>query len=413
MDESLSSTRPAGTTPDISPDEVRAALRDYFATRPGLDEVRRTRDGRQPSGFDESSWRTLATDVGLCSLGMPPRWGGLGLGLDCLVAAVEECGAALYPGPVRAAVLAAWALGEGGLGESALGEGALGGLTDAVDLTGTIEGLFAGMAVPGSTLDSKITEPRSLPLWRAGAVSGVLWALSHGVVAGLAVTEVRTDDGVAAALVILENSADRRSRPTVDFALPRADVTVTDAPALLVTEPGDTTALQRFRDASALLRAAEQVGGAQGCVSLMVEYAGVREQFGHPIGSYQAIAHRCAQTAVDVVGARGLVTAGAAALDRMTFADPDTAVHLASLAHAAAGETYLAASSSLIQVSGGIGFTWEHDAHLHFRHARTLAVAGGTPAEYYDRAVLDGCLDLVTSGVGGNEVVNPVEMASG
>ncbi|MEN2509723.1 acyl-CoA dehydrogenase family protein [Gordonia polyisoprenivorans] len=408
MDESLSSTRPAGTTPDISPDEVRAALRDYFATRPGLDEVRRTRDGRQPSGFDESSWRTLATDVGLCSLGMPPRWGGLGLGLDCLVAAVEECGAALYPGPVRAAVLAAWALGEG-----ALGEGALGGLTDAVDLTGTIEGLFAGMAVPGSTLGTEIAEPQSLPLWRAGAVSGVLWALSHGVVAGLAVTEVRTDDGVAAALVILENSADRRSRPTVDFALPRADVTVTDAPALLVTEPGDTTALQRFRDASALLRAAEQVGGAQGCVSLMVEYAGVREQFGHPIGSYQAIAHRCAQTAVDVVGARGLVTAGAAALDRATFADPDTAVHLASLAHAAAGETYLAASSSLIQVSGGIGFTWEHDAHLHFRHARTLAVAGGTPAQYYDRAVLDGCLDLVTSGVGGNETVNPVEMASG
>lgn len=413
MDESLSSTRPAGTTPDISPDEVRAALRDYFATRPGLDEVRRTRDGRQPSGFDESSWRTLATDVGLCSLGMPPRWGGLGLGLDCLVAAVEECGAALYPGPVRAAVLAAWALGEGGLGESALGEGALGGLTDAVDLTGTIEGLFAGMAVPGSTLDTEVTEPHSLPLWRAGAATGVLLALSHGVVAGLAVTEVRTADGVAAALVILDDSADRRSRSTVDFALPRADVTVTDAPALLITEPGDNTALQRFRDASTLLRAAEQVGGAAGCVSLMVEYAGVREQFGHPIGSYQAIAHRCAQTAVDVVGARGLVTAGAAALDCATFADPDTAVHLASLAHAAAGETYLAASSSLIQVSGGIGFTWEHDAHLHFRHARTLAVAGGTPAQYYDRAVLDGCLDLVISGVGGNEAVNPVEMASG
>ncbi|OZC34358.1 acyl-CoA dehydrogenase [Gordonia polyisoprenivorans] len=387
---------------------MRAALRDYFATRPGLDEVRRTRDGRQPSGFDESSWRTLATDVGLCSLGIPPRWGGLGLGLDCLVAAVEECGAALYPGPVRAAVLATWALGEG-----ALGEGALGGLTDAVDLTGTIDGLLSGMVVPGSTLGTEITEPQSLPLWRAGAATGVLSALSHGVVAGLAVTEVRTDDGVAAALVVLDDSADRRSRPTVDFALPRADVTVTDAPALLVTEPGDDAALQRFRDASALLRAAEQVGGAAGCVSLMVEYAGVREQFGHPIGSYQAIAHRCAQTAVDVVGARGLVTAGAAALDRATFADPDTAVHLASLAHAAAGETYLAASSSLIQVSGGIGFTWEHDAHLHFRHARTLAVAGGTPAEYYDRAVLDGCLDLVTSGVGGNEAVNPVEMASG
>ncbi|OPX08602.1 acyl-CoA dehydrogenase [Gordonia sp. i37] len=402
---------------------MRAALRDYFATRPGLDEVRRTRDGRQPSGFDESGWRTLATDVGLCSLGMPLRWGGLGLGLDCLVAAVEECGAALYPGPVRAAVLATWALGEGGLGESALGEGALGegalgegalgGLNDAVDLTGTIEGLLAGMVVPGSTLDTEVTEPQSLPLWRAGAATGVLSAVSHGVVAGLAVAEVRTDDGVAAALVILDDSADRRSRRTVDFALPRADVTVTGAPALLITEPGDDAALQRFRDASTLLRAAEKVGGAQGCVSLMVEYAGVREQFGHPIGSYQAIAHRCAQTAVDVVGARGLVTAGAAALDRATFADPDTAVHLASLAHAAAGETYLAASSSLIQVSGGIGFTWEHDAHLHFRHARTLAVAGGTPAEYYDRAVLDGCLDLVTSGVGGKEAVNPVEMASG
>ncbi len=131
-----------------------------------------------------------------------------------------------------------------------------------------------------------------------------------------------------------------------------------------------------------------------------------------PDRQLSAIAHRCAQTAVDVVGARGLVTAGAR---RWTVRRLPTryAVHLASLAHAAAGETYLAASSSLIQVSGGIGFTWEHDAHLHFRHARTLAVAGGTPAQYYDRAVLDGCLDLVTSGVGGNETVNPVEMASG
>ncbi|RPA64786.1 acyl-CoA dehydrogenase [Gordonia oryzae] len=408
MDEALNSTGPAGTTPGISPDEVRAALRDYFATRPGLDEVRRTRDGRQPSGFDESSWRTLATDVGLCSLGMSPRWGGLGLGLDCLVAAVEECGAALYPGPARAAVLAAWALGEG-----ALVEGGQGDLADADDVTETIKGLLAGMVVPGSTLDAQVAEPQCFPLWRAGATTGVLSAVSHGVVAGLTVTEVRTDDGIAAALVILDDSVDRRSRTTVDFALPRTDVIVTGAPTLLLTEPGDDTALQRIRDASTLMRAAEQVGGAAGCVSSMVEYAGVREQFGHPIGSYQAIAHRCARTAVDVAGARGLVTAGAAALDRTTFADPDTAVHLASLAHASAGEAYLAASSSLIQVSGGIGFTWEHHAHLHFRHARTLAAAGGTPAEYYDRAVVDGCLDLVTSGVGGNEAVNPIEMASG
>jgi alkylation response protein AidB-like acyl-CoA dehydrogenase len=210
--------------------------------------------------------------------------------------------------------------------------------------------------------------------------------------------EVGTGRGPALALVFLADAdADagtvtRTRRRTVDFATPIADVEVAGAPAVLLVEPGDTAGLAAHRRLELILLAAEQVGGAEGALAGMTAQACVRKQFGKLIGTYQAIAHRCADTAVDIAAARALVTAAAVAHDA---GDGGTALQLALLARAEAAEAFTAATDSYIQVSGGIGFTWEHDAHLFFRRARATAAIGGTPAQHRDRAVEAGCLDLL------------------
>src|SRR5699024_2783752 len=121
-----------------------------------------------------------------------------------------------------------------------------------------------------------------------------------------------------------------------------------------------------------------------------VEYAKVRTQFGQVIGGYQAIQHRCATTAVDIASARSLLVAAARASDR---GGVDHGLSL--LAKAESSEVFRSAAGGLIQVPGGIRFTWEHDAHLFFRRARSTAVLGGTPEELRDHAVSEGCLDLL------------------
>src|SRR5699024_5488012 len=105
---------PISNDDSLAPDEVRASLRSYFTDHPGLDETRRLRDGDpdiDEPGFDPKRWQNLASELGLAAMGAPDRVDGLGLGLEHVLAAVEECGATLYPGPARAAALFSWALG--------------------------------------------------------------------------------------------------------------------------------------------------------------------------------------------------------------------------------------------------------------------------------------------------------------
>lgn len=379
----------------ISIDEVRASVREYFAEQPGLVEVRRNRDECDSAaadsddgvpdraGFDRDGWSVLAQQLGLIGLVAPESWGGLGLGLAYAVAAVEECGAVLYPGPVRASVLLALAL-------STIDSDDV-----PVELQSAVQDFLCGAMIVGAPVRD---DEAVLPEFRDGRVSGRAVAVTHGAVAGLVICSVRTQSGPAVALAVpaaRPTKVARTSVPTVDLATPLADVVLTDVPAVLLTAPGNQLALQDHQDAAAVLLAAEQVGGAQGCLGQMVDYATVREQFGVLIGTYQAIQHRCAQTAVAVAAARALVASAADALDA---GDARVGEQLTLLARADAADAFTAASSSLIQVSGGIGFTWEHDAHLYFRRARASAAIGGTPSELRDRAVESGCLELLLHG---------------
>ncbi|MDL9935330.1 acyl-CoA dehydrogenase family protein [Gordonia sp. ABSL1-1] len=374
------------TESQIDPDEVRRALRDYFADHPGIAEVRDNRDeagdaARRRAGFDESNWQLLAAQVGVVGLAAASDWGGLAVPTGHLVAMAEECGRALYPGPIRAALLLARALG---------------------DRTEIADGLPMQEVLDGRRIvGSPAADPdRIRATWADGHLTGRLHSVNHGGRADLVVTEVSTPGGVALAVADLIGGAgiDRRELRTVDFGSTPADLDLTGVPAILLTEPGDDDAVRRHRRLDTLLLAAEQVGGAQGCLDAMVDYAGVRTQFGRLIGTYQAVAHRCARTAVAVAAARALTQQAASAHDA---GSADAAEQGALLARAEAADAYCAGASALIQVSGGIGFTWEHDAHLHFRHARVTAAVGGTPDRLRDRAVAAGCLDLLVTPASG------------
>ena len=371
-------------TGELTPDEIRGALRDYFADRPGPQAARRVRDaagtGDEPVrlGFEPSGWLALADQLGLAGMAVPEHLGGLGLGLCHVAAAVEECGVGLAPEPVRAAGLLSWAL-RGLPPERAEG--------DPGDAIGRF---LAGDAVPGTPISEGLDD---LPECSSGAATGRISAVTHGAAAELVLTPVRTPDGLAVALVLAgPGQAGRSGLSTVDFTAPVADVAVESAPTVLLSTPGDEEALQRHLTVARVLLAAEQVGGAEGCLAGMVDYAKVRAQFGQLIGSYQAIQHHCATTAVDVAAARALVGAAAAAVDSGDLA---SAHQLGLLARAEAADAFTDATSTYIQVSGGIGFTWEHDAHLFFRRARASAYVAGTPEEHRHRAVAAGCLDLL------------------
>jgi alkylation response protein AidB-like acyl-CoA dehydrogenase len=131
--------------------------------------------------------------------------------------------------------------------------------------------------------------------------------------------------------------------------------------------------------------AAEQVGGAQRCLEMIVEYLKVRVQFGRLLGSFQALKHRCANLVVEIDSARALAGAAAVAADEEDW--PRLAT-LAALAKADCSEVFAHASAENVQLHGGIGFTWEHDAHLYFKRARASQYLFGEPSRYRERAAV-------------------------
>jgi alkylation response protein AidB-like acyl-CoA dehydrogenase len=139
--------------------------------------------------------------------------------------------------------------------------------------------------------------------------------------------------------------------------------------------------LRRTLDLAAIALAAEQVGGAQRCLDMSVEYAKVREQFGRPIGSFQAIKHKCADMMVAVESARSALYYAACIADDGS----DDLSSNASLAKAWCSESYFTCAGDSIQIHGGVGFTWEYDPHLHFKRARASESWLGDPAYHRER----------------------------
>jgi alkylation response protein AidB-like acyl-CoA dehydrogenase len=205
-----------------------------------------------------------------------------------------------------------------------------------------------------------------------------------GMIADLILVAASSDDGPA--LFAVGGDApglSRQAMPTIDLTRRQAVLTFSETPARLVGQPGAAPEIvaQAVRG-GVLALAAEQVGGAQRCLDMAVAYAKLRHQFGRAIGSFQAIKHLCADMLLEVESARS-------AAYRAAWEAADGGADLplfASLAKAYCSEAYFHVAASNIQIHGGIGFTWDHDAHLYYRRAKSAEVMLGTPAEHREIA---------------------------
>jgi alkylation response protein AidB-like acyl-CoA dehydrogenase len=175
----------------------------------------------------------------------------------------------------------------------------------------------------------------------------------------------------------------RELLPVLDATRPMARLTFNQTDAVLVGQAGGAAdVLPALLDVASVALAAEQVGGAQACLEMAVEYAGSRVQFGRPIGSFQAIKHKCADMFADVESSRAIVQHAAWSLDA---ALPEAPL-LARLVGAYVSDAYCRVASQNLQVHGGIGYTWEHDAQLYFKRAAASAQLLGSPTQHREQA---------------------------
>ena len=205
-----------------------------------------------------------------------------------------------------------------------------------------------------------------------------------GHVADLLLVVAQADGGPS--LFAVRGGADgleRRPLETLDMTRKQAALELDGVPGRLIGAEGSAAdVVERTLRQAAVALAAEQVGGAQRCLDMSVEYAKIRMQFGRAIGSFQAIKHMCADLLLEVESARSAAYYAAWAAQEQS----DELPLVSSLAKAFCSEAYFRAAADNIQIHGGIGFTWEHDAHLYYRRAKSTELMLGTPEEHREIA---------------------------
>jgi alkylation response protein AidB-like acyl-CoA dehydrogenase len=363
--------------------ELRATLRRLFGG-PSACLARPV-----PAGdgyYDAKLWGLLAGEIGLCGLSLPERYGGYGYSRADRAAAILEMGRCLLPSPFLAsAVLAA---------ETLLAAG------DDDVLSDVLPGLADGTTL--ATVAYKETPGADRGPVRA-VRDGAGWLLTgsrsfalDGCQADIIVVPAQAEGGTCLFAVDARSAHGLTRRPmrTLDPSRPQARLDFSATPGRLAGHAGSgALALRKGVAHATIALAAEQVGGAERCLEAAVEYAGIRRQFGRPIGSFQAIKHKCADLLILVESARSAARY-AASVSSSPAADEDLYA-AAALAGAYCSTAYLTVAAENIQIHGGIGFTWEHNAHLYFRRAKASEVMFGTPAGH--RAFLAGHLGLLAS----------------
>lgn len=360
-------------------DTVRRCLarsdgpRPFLAGEPGVTEP-----------YDAGLWRTLAVEVGVAGLIVPEKRGGSGATVADLAVVAEELGRGLAPVPFLSTIaLATTALlvhvGDTVAGES-LARIAEGGTTATL--------AFCEDDGSWDVNGAATTAVRVGDAWR---LSGRKSFTVDAATADLLLVTARTGRGLA--LFAVERGAPglrQAQSATLDLIRRLGTVTLDATPARLVgREAGAGAGLRTALDLALALLAMEQVGGAQHCLEGAVAYAKQRVQFDRPIGSFQAIKHALVNVLLQLEMARSAASAAVAAADGY-LADPgqDTARGLAvaaSLAKAVCSEAFMHAAEETLHVYGGIGFTWEHDAHLYYRRAKASELFLGTPDKHRDQ----------------------------
>ncbi len=365
-------------------DELRKVVRSFLAKHSDEADVRRL--AADPRGHDPAVWRRMAGELGLQGLAVPEEYGGSGFGYVDLGIVFEETGRALLGGPYFATV--------------ALAAEALLRCADEQARHDLLPGIASGetVATLALTEDSGRWDEPGIRLtathdetggWR---LTGVKTYVPDGHLADLLLVAARTPSGVSLLAVGTTDAPGltRTPLPTLDQTRKQARVEFTDTPARLLGPEGTARpALERTLATAAVLLSAEQVGGAAAALDAAVEYAKIREQYGWPIGSFQGIKHKCADMLMEIESARSAAYGGLWALD----AGDETEIAVAAaLAQAFCSEAFTKVAADNIQIHGGIGFTWEHPAHLYFKRAKSSEVLLGTPS--YHRELLAARLGI-------------------
>jgi alkylation response protein AidB-like acyl-CoA dehydrogenase len=356
-------------------EELRRSVRRFLEDKSPVTEVRRLMETTE--GFDRAVWEQMANQLGLQALAIPEEYGGVGFGYVELTVVFEEMGAALLCAPYFSTIaLAANAL------LSSRDEGAKKDLLPGIASGETIATLALTEDSGRWDLDGvTLAASRKGDEWK---LDGHKMFVVDGNNADLVLAAARTDKGVS--LFAVEGGATGMTATplaTMDQTRKQARIEFASTPARLVGDEGAAApVLSRTLDLAAVALAAEQVGGAQRCLDMAVEYAKTRIQFGRPIGSFQAIKHKCADMLLEVESAKSAAYyAGWAAAE-----DSEELPVVASLAKSYCSEAYFHAAAENIQIHGGIGFTWEHDAHLYFKRAKSSELMLGDPS--YHRELL-------------------------
>ncbi len=353
--------------------ELARVARRWFSERLPSSELRRIID--RPEGFDRSRWDEMAA-MGWQAMMIPEKYGGAGFGPLEAAVLVEEMGRALDPSPYLFCALLSVDLLLAG-GSEAQKASLLPGIADGSRIVVPAVTETTGEWIPdGITTDA-------VPRGEGWVVTGTKRYVAHGDVADDYLVAARVGDEIGWFVVSAEE-VERSRMDALDLTRSLAELHLDG-----VVLPGDArlpasgeALLERAVKVGSVGLAMEQVGLAQRCLDMAVAYAKERHQFGRPIGSFQAVKHTCADMLVQVESARAAAYAATVAL----AADDEELDELAPLAKSYCSEAALFCAGENIQVHGGIGFTWEHDAHLYFRRAKSTQLALGDPA--YHRRIL-------------------------
>jgi alkylation response protein AidB-like acyl-CoA dehydrogenase len=354
-------------------DQLRASVRRFLEQKSSPADVRRLMETDE--GYDPAVWQQMAGQLGLHGLAIPEEYGGSGYGLIEQVAVLEEMGRALLCAPYFSSVaLASTALLQSG--DDAAKRDLLPGIANGSTI--------ATLAWADDTADWRIGSRATTakPSSDGYTIDGKKTLVLDGHTASLILVTAQASHGPSLfAVEVPANGLTRRSLQTLDMTRKLAALEFTSTPARLIADEGAAAGiLETTLHLAAIALAAEQVGAAQKCLDMSVEYAKLRVQFGRPIGSFQAIKHKCADMLLEVESARS-----AACHAAWEAAEGSAELPLvASLAKACCSDAFASAATDNIQIHGGIGFTWEHDAHLYYRRAQSTEQFLGSPAEHRD-----------------------------
>jgi alkylation response protein AidB-like acyl-CoA dehydrogenase len=372
---------------ELSADEQRELARSVRAACDRLAPEDRVRavafehQGRQ-RGFDASLWQALCAQVGVSAIALPEKHGGAGYGATALGVVAHELGRALAPVPFTASAVLATGL----LLDTASQELLAQRLPALVDGERTAAAAITGNGGLWDRAAITLTATESYGWTVNGTVRHVL----NGAAADDLVV-VATVDGEPVPFLLDADGHGVRVEPesVLDGTRPMATITFSSAPAarLSLDGPVDDVIARNLYRALAVL-SAEQVGSCERVLEVATDYARTRQQFGRPIGGFQAIKHKCADMLVDLEWAR---SASQAALQSVNDGDGETGWRT-SMAKAVCSEALRSAAHANVQIHGGIGFTWEDSAHLYLRRARTDEVLFGGPGQHWDRLAAEAKL---------------------